>query len=319
MEAGIIPQGSVLGPVLFLIYINDIDEVVKSTIIKFADDTKILRKVSTDEDIAMLQDDMDQLVTWSEDWQMLFNISKCKVIHIGRNNPEAQYRIKDEILEAAEQEKDLGVIISSDLKPSKQCAQAVATANRALGTIKRCFECRTVEIVKDLYLSRVRPHVEFAIQAWSPQYKKDAKLVEGVQRRATKLVRELKDEEYEERLKKFNLTTLVDRRLRGDMIEVHKMMNDEEYSNKEMLKLSHNTRTRGHKFKLEKPAHKHNARRHFFTDRVVDAWNSLPEHVVCAEDTNKFKGAYDRYRVNRTRGSSQPQVAAEDPGASSST
>jgi len=275
-----VPQGSVLGPVAFLVYINDIDLVVQSSISKFADDTKIYRCVDTAADIHILQEDLDNLVKWSNLWQMSFNEDKCKVMHIGYGNERSTYIMNEQELESTSEEKDLGVIVSDDLKPSKQCAAAVSRANRVLGTIKWSFNHRDKDLIKDLYISRVRPLLEHAVQAWSPQYKKDAKLLEGVQRRATKLVPELRNLEYEERLEQFGLTSLVERRTRGDMLEVHKIMTDEKYCNSHMLTRSHNSRTRGHSQKLEKQKFRLNTRRHFFADRVVDDWNRLPEHVV---------------------------------------
>jgi len=234
-------------------------------------------------------------------------------MHVGLKNPNAEYGIQGVAMEAVDEERDLGVIVSKDLKPSKQCAAAVKKANRALGTIKRCFRYKTVDVVRQLYLSRVRPHLEFAIQAWSPQYEKDKKLMEGVQRRATKLVRDIRDWEYEERLKEFGLTTLTDRRQRGDLIEVHKIMTDEEYCNSEMFNVSHNTHTRGHSKKLAKPHHRLNARRHFFANRVVDSWNALDEEVIASRDTNSFKRCYDR--AQEKRGTIKPHVEAHVPGA----
>jgi len=308
-----VPQGSVLGPVLFLVYVNDIDEDISSTVYKFADDTKLVNEIVSPQDGCKLQDDLKRLETWSERWKMNFNSAKCKVMHLGRNNPMTEYHIQGERLEAVDEERDLGVIVSKDLKPSRQCAEAVKKANRALGTIKRCFRYKSLEVVKELYLSRVRPHLEFAIQAWSPQYEKDKKLMEGVQRRATKLVRTLKDLEYEERLEAFGLTTHTDRRRRGDLIEVHKILTDEEYCNGQMFEVSHNTQTRGHSKKLMKPYHRLNTRRHFFADRVVDSWNSLDEEVVAATDTNSFKRCYDR--AQQKRGTIKPHVEAHVPGA----
>jgi len=308
-----VPQGSVLGPVLFLIYVNDIDEGIRSTMYKFADDTKLVKEISSQNDVKELEEDLVKLENWSDKWQMTFNSSKCKVMHMGRNNPSSEYSIQGEAMAAVDQERDLGVIISKDLKPSKQCAEAVKKANRALGSIKRCFRYKTVDVIKDLYLSRVRPHLEFAIQAWSPQYEKDKKLLEGVQRRATKLVRELRDREYEDRLKEFGLTTLTDRRRRGDLIEVHKILTDEDYCNSHLFEISHNTHTRGHRKKLLKPHHRLNARRHFFADRVVDPWNALDDTVVAASDTNSFKRCYDR--AQQKRGTIKPHREANVPGA----
>ena len=91
-----VPQGSVLGPILFLIYVKDLDYGMRNWILKFADDTKVFSRANASEDCASLQKDLDTLVNWSEEWQMLFNVGKCKVMHFGRNNPSSDYYMKSQ-------------------------------------------------------------------------------------------------------------------------------------------------------------------------------------------------------------------------------
>ena len=195
-----VPQGSVLGPLLFLIYINDIDDCVGTHILKFADDTKIYSVVANQEDVVKLQDDLKNLCYWSREWLMLFNIAKCKVMHLGRNNVKAEYEIDGTKLDEVDEERDLGVIMQKDLKCNQQCSRAVKTANRVLGMIKRTFTYLNKENMLLLYKSLVRPHLEYSVQAWRPHYRKDIDLIEKVQRRATKLIPQLKDKSYEEKL-----------------------------------------------------------------------------------------------------------------------
>ena len=114
-----VPQGSVLGPVLFTVFINDIDEGIVSNIVKFADDTKIFSCVENPGGVKFLQEDLSTLFQWSVDWQMMFNVDKCKVLHVGRNNSLCDYYMDGKVLEAIEEEKDLGVIIHKSLKPSR--------------------------------------------------------------------------------------------------------------------------------------------------------------------------------------------------------
>ena len=109
------------------------------------------------------------------------------MLHIGNRNPQANYILTGKQLAKVEQEKDLGVVISSDLKPSKQCSEVVKTANKLIGFIGRSSEFRTEEILLNLYHALVRPHLEYCLQCWSPYYKKDIEKLEGVQRRMTKL------------------------------------------------------------------------------------------------------------------------------------
>jgi len=111
-----VPQGSVLGPILFVLYINDIDEHINRKILKFADDTKIYHTVNSLKAIDSLRADLHNLVSWSVDWQMLFNIDKCKVMHLEYNNPKVHYVMRTCQLPTATEERDLGVIVSEDLK-----------------------------------------------------------------------------------------------------------------------------------------------------------------------------------------------------------
>ena len=116
------PQGSVLGPVLFLIYINDLDCDLISKVGKFADDTKMCKTVSSSKEIESLQRDLNSLHKWSNDWQMQFNVDKCSIIHVGHNNKLSNYKIGDAELKSSDSERDLGVIIDSSLKFSEQCS-----------------------------------------------------------------------------------------------------------------------------------------------------------------------------------------------------
>ena len=147
VESGV-SQGSVLGPLLFLIYINDMDDAVCSGLLKFADDTKVFSVVSTKGDIDRLKYDLFNLGKWSQDWPMLFNIDKCKVMHLGVNNTEVKYEMNGKYLMDVTEECDLDVIIQSDLKCSEQCLKAVNTAKRVLGMIKRSFSVKVKVILQ---------------------------------------------------------------------------------------------------------------------------------------------------------------------------
>jgi hypothetical protein len=305
VESGV-PQGSVLGPTLFLIYVNDMDSVVEVLLLKFADDSKLYDKVKTEVDRQRIQRDLVRLVEWSEDWQMSFNVQKCKVMHIGHNNPEHSYSMNGEELQTVEEEKDLGIVITKDLKPSNQCVAAVKAANRTLGMFNRSFEHKTIDTVKTVYKSLIRPHLEYCVQAWSPSLKKDIALMESVQRRATKLVPELKDKSYDERLNVFNLTSHEERRERGDMIQTFQIIKGkQDIKADQFFEKTSVKHTRGHSEKLYKKPVRLNIRKTFFSQRVVTNWNNLSRDVVAADSVNEFKGRYDR---NRTRGATNDEV-----------
>ena len=132
-----IPQGSVLGPILFVIFINDMPGVAKSICQLFADDAKIYTCIKSPDDIMKLQSDLDRLMEWSKKWQLPFNLDKCKRFHIGANNTLHEYTMGGNILEQVKEEKDLGVLIDAELKFHKQTAAAVKMANSVLGLIKK--------------------------------------------------------------------------------------------------------------------------------------------------------------------------------------
>ena len=234
-----VPQGSVLGPILFLIYVNDIPEMVNCSIKMFADDTKLFRTVKSIDDCNILQNDLDTLSQWTNEWLLSFNVDKCKVMHIGKNNPKLEYTMRTEnenkILIETREEKDLGVWITNDLKPEKQVISASQRAMTVLRSVKRAFVRFDIETFSIIYTTYIRPHLEYCIQAWAPYYAKDILLLEKVQRRATKLVWGLKDLSYEERLERLKLFSLEERRLRGDLIQTFKLLTGKENVDYEIL------------------------------------------------------------------------------------
>ena len=291
-----VPQGSVLGPILFLIYINDLDDSITSNILKFADDTKLFRKVNTDGDKQHLQNDLDRLVKWSEKWQMLFNFGKCKCLHTGHGNLNVNYKMGDTILGTTVKEKDLGVTISADMKVSEQCGIAASKGNQILGLIRRNITFNGKKLIIPLYKAIVRPHLEYCIQAWRPYHKKDIDTLERIQRRATNMIPELRDLSYEERLKECGLTTLETRRLRGDQIEVFKILNGYENIDRNMFfTLKKDSRTRGHEVKLVKDQCRLDIRKHSFSQRTINEWNKLSTDCVTASSVNMFKNKVDTY------------------------
>ena len=144
-----------MGSTLFLIYINDIEEDVMCKVLKFADDTKIYRPVSTMEDVQELQRDLGRLYQWSLEWQMLFNVEKCKCLHFGVNNQNHQYTLGDQDIENVTSEKDLGVIIKENLDVSDQVAEKIKIANKVLGMINRAYGDKSQENIISLYKSLV--------------------------------------------------------------------------------------------------------------------------------------------------------------------
>ena len=266
-----VPQGSVLGPVLFLIFINDLPLDVTSPLSLFADDSKLFsriltnkkNKVTAEDGNQELQNDLNKVAEWAKTWKMEFNVDKCKIMHLGYRNPGTTYSMNNTELSVTEEERDLGVLIDNKLDFGKHIKNIVGKANRVLGMIRVSFVCLNIPMFLNMYTSLVRPLLEYCVQVWSPYKSKYIKLLEGVQRRATRLVPKLKNCTYDDRLKKLGLTRLEERRKRGDMIETYKILACKEKTNPSRFFTLSRFIRRGHIKKLYMKYARLNLRKNF--------------------------------------------------------
>jgi len=196
------------------------------------------------------------------------------------------------------EEKDLGILVKNDLKPSSQCSAAASKAMSMMGLVKRHFKDLDSDSFLLLYKTYIRPHLEYCVQAWSPHLKKDILLPETVQKKSTKLVRGFKNLPYHRRLEKLGLSTLEERRERGDLLQAYKIITGKDRIDCAQFfqpaRKEHDLR--GHNLKLFQQRARLDVRKFFFSQRVVRHWNKLPQHVVDAPTVNAFKNSYDNYK-----------------------
>ena len=294
-----IPQGTVLGPILFVIYINDLLDSLSSNGLMFADDTKIFRLITCKDDASALQADLSKLEQWSISWQIKFNPDKCHVLTLGKFSNiryTNRYVVYGNEIDHVFVEKDLGVFIDSELTFEEHVIKKSAIANALVGQIRRGFSYLDCQTFRRIYIAFVRPHLEYGQSIWSPFSKKLIRKLENVQIRATKLVDGLSKLPYNERLQRIGIPTLVFRRKRGDLIQMFKHFN---VYDRQTLPPSFRPRqrpSRVHNFQLD-DHHRYDGargiRNNFFYQRTRQTWNSLPPSIVNSKSVNEFKNKLD--------------------------
>jgi ribonuclease P/MRP protein subunit RPP40 len=286
LRSGVV-QGSVLGPLLFLLYINDVVEVFrdsKCTCKLYADDLKIYTEIQLVDDLNLLQSALDALYEWSDRWQLSISCKKCSAILINVLEQSEgilnayPLSVGPNCIATNCEIKDLGITIDSKLGFSSYISNIVARAHARSNLIYKCFISKDTTTLLRAYTTYVRPLLEYATCIWSPQHVTAVRQVESVQRRFTKRLPGLKHLSYESRLAVLGIEKLELRRLKQDLITAYKILFGLLDVNANELFTVHNTNydTRGHAYKLLQGHCRTDVRRHFFTERVIKIWNNLP-------------------------------------------
>ena len=292
-----VPQGSVLGPVLFVIYINELGKLFPEPIKSkyFADDAKMYSQITSNADLNNFQGSLDMLSTWANSWQLSISVNKCCTMDITCNNriisdSNVCNSVDDIKINNVQQIRDLGVIVDSKLKFTAHIAKIVSTAKQRTALLYRAFLTREQKFLIIAYKSYILPLVEYCSPIWSPNSVGDILLLESVQRSFTKRIPGLENMSYDARLKALNMITLERRRLHFDLIFCFKLLKGLIGGVPENYGLVLSTRkSRVNSFKLVINNPRIDARKYFFSSRICEPWNSLPDSVVLLNNVNSFK------------------------------
>ena len=279
LVSGIV-QGSCLGPLLFMIYINDVTDALGSdcTCQLFADDLKLYSVASiASNNTLVIQDSLDKLCQWSDLWQLTISHKKCSVMSIGCHVNDDCFKLEGQTVQSVNTVRDLGVHFCSNLTFTSHINAIVAKAHARASLIHKCFLSRDVSTLTKAFVTYVRPILEYATVIWSPYHIGEIAKLESVQRRFTKRLVGLRYMTYSDRINFLELDSLEERRLRFDLMFAYKILFglvNVNWCN--MFSFNVRTATRGHSYKLYAETSRVNVRHNFFCNRVVNVWNRLP-------------------------------------------
>ena len=289
-----VPQGSVLGPLLFILYINDIGDNIKSTIRLFADDLIMYKEIINNDDIRLFQSDLDNLFNWSTKWEMNFNLNKCNVIKISKSQVQYKhkYSIGSYILPYCEKFTYLGVTITSDLNWSEHVSAISRKATNTLNFVKRNLYFASTECKSKAYTSLVRPHVEYAAAAWDPHYDKDIKTLQAVQNRAARFA--TNNYSLKASVSKLNLDldwpSLESRRKIARLTEFLKIFKGiSPISSTPLHQSSRVTRSSSSGMSFTCLFSNSNVFKYSFFPRIIVEWNSLPIDIRSSPSVDSFR------------------------------
>ena len=292
-----VPQGSILGPLLFILFINDMpSSCFSSKTGLFADDAKVFKKIANNLDCILLQADLDRLYEWSVTWKMNFNHSKCKILTVSRRKAPVcyKYMLNGNILEHVTSFKDLGVLVSSDLSWKGHINNIVSKCNRVNGMIKRVVGYHAPEnVTLNLYKSLTRSIVEYSAPVWSPQNANELIQLESVQRQMTRFITKFDGRSYQDRCIDLNLLPLCYRREISDLVFFYKCLHDKTQLHIEnyiqTFDVNTSLRSSDCGLLLKPLLTKTETFKKSFFNRIVSEWNSLPIHIRESASVDSLK------------------------------
>ena len=294
-----VPQGSVLGPLLFVLFINDLPVGLNNTTLLFADDLKLLGNAN---DVDSIKQDLTTLEHWESIWLLKFNPSKCKVMHVNLiNDTEESFELDGTILEPITAESDLGVYTTNNFKWKDNIYSCIKDANQLISWITRNIVDKDKMVMLNVYKTLIRPKLEYCVQIWNPVACHGNWSIiieiEAVQRRFTRMINDIGTLPYSERLLALNLTTLAERRIRGDLIETFKIINGIVEYGKDVFKVSRSGNNIVSKVSYDSSnSAVKKLRNSFLSERVKSYWNSLPTSVKTSCSVNMFKANLENYK-----------------------
>ena len=290
-----VPQGSVLGPILFLIYVNHVVSRLEAKYMIFADDVKLYlaHEGDTQASQRVLQEDINTLVAASSSWGLEMNPSKCVCIRFtqGRNSSigMSPYFITGNNIKFVLFHSDLGITIDSSQKFHSHIEKLAGMCNGITTNILVCTVCREPEFMMNIYLTHIRPKIDYCSSLWNQGFLGDTRRLERIQRRWTRAVRGLEEVPYSQRLQLLNLFSIQGRLLRSDLIMVWRIFNNKCAVKPEHLFTMSNSTARGHNFKIFMPRFSTDLRKRSFAVRVIHDWNSLSASTVNSVSLTTFK------------------------------
>jgi hypothetical protein len=296
-----VPQGSVLGPILFIFFINDITKVVAPPTVPklYADDLKMYCPVKNDGDIKAFQGSLDNVTKWAETWQLPISKEKSKWLLISNKKSAAQRKYNFELagvsLPRVKEALDLGINFNDTLNFTSHISAQITKAKNRLFLLRKMFKSKNPPLLILGFKTYVMPLLEYCTQVWNPQVASDVRRIESVQRMFTKKLAGYNGLNYPDRLKKAGLQTLQLRRLRADMCLCYNILHGNlETEIGKFFEVCPPSITRGHNWKLKNQIPRLNARSQYFCNRIINVWNALQPETVEASSIASFRQLLDK-------------------------